>query len=235
MRARIAKLALVAALAAVALTASAAPASATNECRGLRICLTVAGPWVVVPASGTTGQRTEYQLSCPKRFVVGGLDSELSDPHIDVHFAGRLGSPVNPGVTTDRSAVFRALFAGPRGRNESFRPRIGCVPSSGGGGGIPTARPIYPARELTAHRVRTIDVHPGAQRITQRCAAGEQLVAATHAVGFYTRTPPTAALISTVSTAKAVDRNAIAVTVRSHVPAGTRAVVQVAALCSGAR
>jgi hypothetical protein len=234
-KARLAKLAVAASLAAIAAVAAAAPASATNECRGLRVCLAVAGPWVVVPAGGSSGQRTEYELSCPPRFIVGGLDAELSNPRVDVHFAGRLGSPINPGVTTNRKALFRGLYAAPRGSSESFRPRIGCVPASGGGGGIPTARPIYPARELTVHRVHTVDLRPGTQRVTQRCASGEQLAAATHAVGFYTRTPPTAALMGSVTAASRLGPNSITVTARSHVPAGIRAVVQVAALCAAGR
>jgi hypothetical protein len=234
-RARLVKLAVAATLAGVALAASAAPASATNECRGLRVCLTVAGPWVVVPGGGTSGQRTEYELSCPPRFIVGGLDAELSDPRVDVHFAGRLGSPVNPGVTTNRKAVFRALYAAPRGRSETFRPRIGCIPASGGGGGIPTARPIYPARELTVHRAHTVDLRRGSQRITQRCSAGEQLVTGTYAIGFYTRTPPTAALMGSVTAAPSLGPSSITVTARSRVPLGIRAVLQVAALCSGGR
>lgn len=235
MKGRLAKLAVAATLAATALVLSAAPASATNECRGLRVCLTVAGPWVVVPSGGTSGQRTEYELSCPPRFIVGGLDAELSDPRVDVHFAGRLGSPVNPGVTTNRKAVFRALYAAPRGRRETFRPRIGCIPASGGGGGIPTARPIYPARELTVHRVHTVDLRGGPQRVTQRCAAGEQLVAGTHAIGFYTTTPPTAALMGSVTATQTLGLSSITVAARSRAPAGIRAVLQVAALCSGGR
>ena len=84
--------------------ATAAGAAATNECRGLQVCVPVAGPWVV--AAGAAEVR--YQLACPKRFVVAGLDAELSSRHVDVAFRGALGSPVNPGITTSTSAVFLA-------------------------------------------------------------------------------------------------------------------------------
>ena len=71
------------------------------------VCVPVAGPWVVVPAStGENRARVEYQLTCPRGHVVGGLDARLSVRGIDVSFLGRLGSPVNPGITTSRSAVF---------------------------------------------------------------------------------------------------------------------------------
>ena len=30
---------------------AAAPAGATNECRGLMVCIPIAGPWVVVPTA----------------------------------------------------------------------------------------------------------------------------------------------------------------------------------------
>ena len=53
-----------------------------------------------------TPERTEFQLDCPKRFIVGGLDAELSIRAIEIGFVGGLGSPVNPGITTTGSAVF---------------------------------------------------------------------------------------------------------------------------------
>jgi hypothetical protein len=233
--ARAAKLVVVAALAVAAFVASTVPATATNECRGLRVCLTVAGPWVVVAAHGPATPRTEFELTCPRGFIVGGLDAELSDPRVDVHFAGRLGSPVNPGVTTSRSAVFRALFAAPRGRTATFRPRIGCIPASGGGGGIPTARPIYPARDVTTRRVRTVDLRRGLQHLTQRCASGEQLVSGTSAVGFYTKLPPVKALMGSVETTPALLSSAITVAVRSAAPRDVRTVLQIAAVCAGER
>src|SRR4029453_9520379 len=94
-----------AALAAV----GAAPAQATNECRGLLICVRIAGPWVVVPATSSSPRpRVDFQFSCPRGYVIGGLDAELTDRAIDIQFGGRIGSPVSPGVTTSRSALFRA-------------------------------------------------------------------------------------------------------------------------------
>ena len=77
-------------------------AQATNECRGLNVCVPVAGPWVVT----TSSTQAQYDLSCPARFVVAGLDAELSTRGIDIGFVGAMGAPVNPGITTQRDAVF---------------------------------------------------------------------------------------------------------------------------------
>ena len=78
---------------AATVLAGAGEARATNECRGLMVCVPVAGPWVIVPAT----RHVQYQVACPRSYIIGGLDAELSHRAIDVTFPGRLGSPVNPG------------------------------------------------------------------------------------------------------------------------------------------
>ena len=109
--------------------AVAAPAGGANECDGLMVCVPVAGPWVVVPASASVPrQRVEFQLTCPRGYVVGGLDARLSVRAIDVGFIGILGSPVNPGITTSRSAVFLGSYVGRSADAPTFRPFIGCMP-----------------------------------------------------------------------------------------------------------
>ena len=104
------------------LGAPAAPAGATSECRGLQVCVKVRGPWVVVPSEqGTSRAGAQFQLSCPRGFIVGGLDAELSDRASDLSFPGLLGSPVGPGTTTSRSVVFRGVYTGSSARNPVFR------------------------------------------------------------------------------------------------------------------
>jgi hypothetical protein len=211
-------------------------ASASNECRGLQVCISVAGPWVATPATGTPRPRTEFQMSCPRRFVIGGLDAELSHRAIDVDFSGRLGSPVAPGITTTATAVFGARYVGRGAAAPSFQPRLGCVPASGGGGGgIPTARRVFPPGQPSQRRVRTYELHPGTRTLTMRCAAGERLVAASHAVGFYTARPPAASLVRSVRARHALHGNAVVVRVRTGTLQGTRTVLQVAAVCAGGR
>ena len=91
----------------------AAPAGGADECEGLMVCVSVPGPWVVVPTGSSVPRpKVEYQLTCPRGYIVGGLDARLSHRAIDVGFLGRLGSPVNPGISTRRSVVFVASYVG---------------------------------------------------------------------------------------------------------------------------
>lgn len=220
----------------VVLAAGAAPAAAANECRGLDVCVRVPGPWVVVP-TGARAPEVRFQLACPRGFIVGGLDAELSDRGLDVSFAGKLGSPVNPGVTTRRSALFFATDARGASRAATFRPHLGCVPGSGGGRGpVPLSlTSVFPPGEPTVRRVRTIRLQAGRPaRAVAACAPGERLVAGWHAVGFYTKGPPPAALVAGVATSRRARDGRVVARARVGALAGVRAVLQVGAVCGGA-
>jgi hypothetical protein len=223
-------------LAAVA-GVGASPAGATNECRGLQLCVRVAGPWVVVPAAVTvTRPHVDFQLSCPRGYVIGGLDAELSDRAIDIDFLGRLGSPVNPGVTTTRAALFRATYTGSSPRGPTFRPHLGCLPASGGSSGpVPYRLPsAFPPGEPTIRRVRMVSLHSGVVRAVVACAASERLVSAWHAVAFYTPSAPREALTRSVSATHSVQGRRVVARVRVGATVqGVRAVVQVGAVCGG--
>jgi hypothetical protein len=230
----------VAAVLLLAPAASPGEAQAAGECRGLDVCVSVPGPWVAVPAA--TAQRASvvhYQLTCPRRHIVGGLDSLLSDRRLDVKFLGSLGSPVNPGITTGRSAVFVATYA--RRRLASFRPFIGCIPQSGGGGRDTTAyaplafAPAAASQEPPERRVRTLRVRPGAPRsMTARCASGERLVGTSHAVGFRRQAPPSAMMLAAVRVSRSVEVGLVELSAQRNavVPRGTRVEVQVHLLCA---
>jgi len=235
-RARTAALAV--AVAAIALASAPAAPAATHECDGLQICVPIAGPWVVVPTTGTPPAHVEFQLDCPRGYVVGGLDAELSTRAVDVSFAGGLGSPVNPGITTTRSAVFTATYTGPSGQTAAtMRPHIGCIPASGGGGRVPTAAvAVFPPGHPTTRRVRTTRLHPGVTRVTRACASGGRLLGASHAIGFFTQQPPSGALVAAVRTSQTISPTRVSVSVRaSDALAGVRAVVQVGAVCAGGK
>jgi hypothetical protein len=221
---------------ALAVLAAALPAGAANECDGLMVCVPVAGPWVVVPTStGEARARVEYQLTCPRGHVVGGLDARLSVRGIDVSFLGRLGSPVNPGITTSRSAVFLATYAGQSDRAPTFRPFIGCLPGAGGGSRIPTAVTAFKPGQPVTRRVKTVRVRPGATTVVQRCVSGERLVGGSYAFAFATRTPPSASLVGSVSGSQQIGNGSVTVRVRADAElAGVRALVQVHALCARA-
>jgi hypothetical protein len=217
-----------AAVACVAL-AGAAVAGATDECRGLQVCVPVAGPWVVTPAAGV-----EFQLECPRRFVVGGLDAELSNRAIDVGFVGFMGSPVNPGVTTRTTALFLGRYVG-RSNGASFRPHIGCTPISGSGQRTPTAYHAFKPGTPTIRVVKEFRVSPGTRRFAATCGTGRRLIRATHAVGFYTFAPPPATLIANLRVQHVVHGGRVVVTAQagaafSAVPA-VPAIVQVDLVC----
>ena len=219
--------------AAVLLVLGVSPAGATRECNGLQVCVRVAGPWVVVPTGGAAGRTVRYHLSCPRGFVVGGTDAELSRRAIDVRFEGRMGGPVNPGVTTRRAAVFLAAYVGTAGGTATFRPHVGCMPAGGGGVPIPTARTVYPPIEATVWRVRNVRVTVRTRFVVASCAPGERLVDASHAVGFLGKQPPAATVAASVRATRAVSGRRVRVAVSATLLQGARPVVQVAAVCAG--
>jgi hypothetical protein len=210
-------------------------AGATRECDGLDICISARGPWVAVPAARPGALQTVYyRLSCPRRSVVGGLDAVLGDRSLDVRFLGALGSPVNPGITTGRHAVFVATYAGRR--PTAFQPLIGCIPTSGGGGGGTTflsaaVRPPQPP----VRRVRTLRVAPGAPRgLVVRCRGGERLVASSHAVGFRMRREPSVPVLAGATAVRREQARSVAVRASrgAAVPGSVRVEVQVHAICA---
>jgi hypothetical protein len=231
------RLLLVGAVLAAVCAAGVGSAGATNECRGLQVCVRVHGPWVVVPGRlGSSRAPAQFQLSCPRGFVVGGLDAELSDRAIDIDFPGLLGSPVGPGTTTSRAVVFRGVYTGASVRTPVFRPHIGCLPSAGGGAGpVPFRKPqAFPPGQPTVRRVRTVSIRPGSVRAVAACAPDERLISAWHAVGFYTAAAPNATLLGSVTSAQAVRGDRVDARVRAGVAVrGVRAVLQAGAVCGG--
>jgi len=212
---------------AVAVSAAAAAGAATTECRGLQVCVPVAGPWVLATPGGA-----EFQLDCPKRFIVGGLDAELSSPAVELGFVGGLGSPVNPGITTTDSAVFLGRFVGARGV-ATFRPHIGCVPASGGGQRTPTAYRVFKPGKPTVRVVKQLLVLPSlTMHLVARCPARKRLVRATHAVGFYSESPPPARVARSVKVTQVVRDGSVRVSARGGLGIPARTIVQVDLVCA---
>jgi hypothetical protein len=208
-------------------------ANATSECSGFMACVPIAGPWVAVPVARETPRpEVQYQLTCPRGFVVGGLDAELTDPAIDVWFMGSSGSPVSPGRTTSRTIVFVARYVGLGAAAPTFRPHAGCVPGQGGGRRTPTSvSTVVPPGRPTVRRVRTFRV-TSPRAVVVGCRRDERLVAAYSARGFRTAKPPSPALVESLSARPALARDHIVVAVRGG---DGRGVVQVAAVCAGGR
>jgi hypothetical protein len=224
---------LVAAATAVAVSPAA---QATNECKGLQICIPVAGPWVVVPATKGDVAVGQWELKCPEG-VVAGLDARTSDPHMSIRFSGQLGSPVNPGITTTNRVVFVARYAGGQNKAVTFRPFIGCVPVRGGGRRTPTsvsaAPELIPGEPITM-RVLTFPVFAGAlSRVEHSCLPGERLLSTSYAVGLYTKTIPTPAQRHSLNVVERVIEGEILVSATRHgLPASLRTEVQVLAECA---
>jgi hypothetical protein len=220
---------LLAAAATAVCAAVAAPAYATSECRGLQVCVPVTGPWVLASPG-----RVEFQLACPQRFVVGGLDAELSSRAIDIGFVGNLGSPVNPGITTSKEALFLGRLVRGRDPAASFRPHVGCVPASGGGKRSPTDYHVFKPGKPTIRRVTNVVVQPGrTRRYVRQCARNERLVTATHAIGFFGDIPPSASLARSVQVAQNLQAGRVHLTVRAaRAIAGGNAVVQLDLVCA---
>jgi hypothetical protein len=229
---RLLLLATVATAAALA-AAGTAGARATRECNGFQVCVPVAGPWVLAPGPA----ETKWQLSCPKKFVVGGLDAELTSRALDVAFRATLGSPVNPGISTSTAAVFLGRLVAGRDPAASFRPHIGCVPASGGGRRVPTVhhRRIYPPGRPTVLRASVVVVRAGGtRRATRACHAGERLVTSSDAIGFYGKQPPSKAAAGAVRVTRKAVRGRVTVEIRGgKAVRGTDAVVQLDLLCAG--
>ena len=221
------------ALVVAPLAAGVESAKATSECSGLMICVPVAGPWVAVPAGRATPRsEVQYQLTCPKGYIVAGVDAELSDRAIDVWFLGSSGSPVSPGRTTSRTIVFVARYVGLGAPAPTFRPHAGCVPGQGGGRRTPTSvSAVFPPGRPTVRRVRTFRV-TAPRAVAVSCHSDERLVAAYSARGFRTKKPPSPALVSSLSARPELALDHIVVAVRGG---QGRGVVQVAAVCAGGR
>lgn len=179
--------ALAALVAALAAAAALAPAGgATDECHGIQSCIRVPGPWVVVPARGEAA----YLLTCPGgRSVVAGLDAQVTSRDVRIEFVGRLGAPVQPGVTTTRYALFRAVSVS--GKAQAFQPLLGCVPSQGGAGRSTVSAYVSPPGQAIEYRSRIAVVEPGSVGFARvSCLENEQLVGSWQALAFRTKKPP---------------------------------------------
>jgi len=219
------------------------PIEPPRTCEGLTICGPIAGPWVVVPGparrAGTAS--SVWMLECPKG-VVGGTDARVGDGWVDVTFEGRVGAPVNPGITTGRMVVFTGMSVGPAGRPSSFIPFAGCIPSEGGpraptavGAPRASASPQFGPRQPVVRRIRVIDLQR--RRVSARfsCKRGERLVSVATSIGLYTARRPSVSQMRGVRVTRSAIGGKIFVTAeRVGLSRRVPVEVQVHALCAGA-
>jgi len=232
------------ALAALAVSLwSPGSAMAANECRGLPTCLPVPGPWVAIPAvSRGAPSTTVWQLRCPLRgYIVAGVDAQVTDRAIDVSIRGENGAPVGPGVTTGREALFTAVYTGGAVRATAFRPFLGCIPTSGGGGrgetSVRRTAAFTPSRPLERRVTERRLVSGATIRVVGGCPAGTRLLGADHAFGFRTEDEPGATLLGAVRVGRTVAGRVVTArgTVLPAVPARLRVLLQVHAVCTRVR
>jgi hypothetical protein len=226
------RLLLLAAVATAALVVAGSAGAATRECNGFQTCVPVAGPWVLA----TGRAQTQWQLACPKGYVVGGTDAELTNRALDVIFRATLGSPVNPGISTSRTADFLGRLAAGRDPAASFRPHIGCIPGAGGGQRVPTiVHKVYPPGRPTVLRATTLKVAAGATlHVRASCRSGERLVTSSQAVAFRSKQPPSLTAARGVHVQRKTHGGHVTATIRGDVDVqGARAVVQLDLLCAG--
>jgi hypothetical protein len=70
--------------------------------------------------------------------------------------------------------------------------------------------------------------------VRKACANGEQLVAASHAVGFYGKTPPSARLVGSVHATRVVRDGQVTVSIRAgSAVQNVKAIVQIDLTCAG--
>jgi len=231
-----------------AAVAGVAPKSADagRECDGLIVCIPVAGPWVQVVG---TARPTYYELRCPGRGqIIGGLDADRAGP-LGITFLGNLGGPVGPGITTSQAAVFLAETTR---ELSGFRPLLGCIPTSGGGGRSRTIRErsrqlqavreptrqlqaVAPPIDATIRRVKNVRLKDRQrERVTHACLDGERLLSFSTAVAFHTRRPPSLSSLGSVRATPRSSGRRVVVTVRSGItrPVNTRVDVQIHATCA---
>jgi hypothetical protein len=139
-----------------------------------------------------------------------------------------------------RAVLFVGIYSGERRAPTTFRPFIGCIPTSGGGGraltsanGASSGKALRPTRPVTYRTALRRVPSGGRAVVVARCRARETAVDASHAVAFRTPTPPTRALIDSVTASHRVEagRAVATATATTRLPGGVRAIVQVIAHC----
>ena len=106
------------------------PPGARTSATGCRCACRSRGRGSRAELGRTVAPRVEWQLTCPRGYIVGGLDAELTHRAIDVSFLGRLGQPGQPrDHDVARGDLRRDVRRSDRPARASFKPYIGCMPA----------------------------------------------------------------------------------------------------------
>jgi hypothetical protein len=215
------------------------PEQERKECHSVNNCVSLIGPWVVVPARG----QATYLLECPAKQhagFVGGTDTRTSSPAVRVWFDGQIGSPIKQNITTGAALLFHAVTT--NGKAGTFEPVIGCVRLRNQSPGRSTvsarhaaAAPGTAAGPPLDFSARLLVLVPGTKqtKITS-CAKGAKLVDSWKALAFSAENPPSLAHVSDVSIDTVVTGNRVRATVETapSLPFAPLAEVQIGAICT---
>jgi hypothetical protein len=202
-------------------------AQGAGECNGLPQCVSVPGPWVVVPAQGTVS----YLLECPGgKGIVGGTDALVSSQQISVSFDALIGAPIQPGRTTGSDVLFRAISDDHR--MGAFQPYLGCIPTAGSVRNTTGVVPLGAPLDLHATTVLAAGGKERSGAID--CPQGERLLDGWTAVAFASARPPSDTLAREIAV-RAGERDGVAVVsvvARAALPASAHGLVQLGVRCS---
>jgi len=210
------------------------PKSKTQECHLVAWCYGSAGPWVVVPATGTA----TYLFRCPARsatrgqFLLGGTDSLASSKSVRVWYDGELGAPIGQ-QGLGAGLLFHAVTID--GKRGSFQPLLGCISlAQAVKRSTVSARAASPPRSAPPVNPRATDLilAPGDDRTTSTsCHRGETLVGKWIAVSFGTDGPPVLPAPDAIEIATRGVGRAVQAVIRTTSSVRYLIRIQVGALC----
>ena len=222
------------------------PVAPRQECHNVHNCLSVIGPWVVVPANG----QATFLLTCPngrtssfvgpKSGFVGGTDTRASSPNVRVWFDGQIGAPIGQSITTGHFLLFHGVTT--NGKPGSFEPVIGCITLQAQTNSRSTvsarraaALPGTPAGTPLDLHARILELVAGSVLSrTTRCLPNEKLVGSWTTLAFAGISPPSLSHVSAVTIKATVAGDAVTAVVSTDrsLPFTPLAEVQVGAECT---
>jgi hypothetical protein len=228
---------LVAGTAAVAvgagLVASSAAAPPTNQCKKIKGCVTVTGPWVSVPPEG----EATFLLECPKRQgVIAGVDALSSSKKVAVSWDAKPGTPIRAGTSTGPWLFFRAVSTD--NQRQVFQPFLGCIPPPkvGARSTLSARAVVKPANKIDRWK-SFVKLQAGKTVTGSRTCGkkGEHLVGGWQAIAFDTlNQPPNPELAAKVNVELTVGDARVVASVRTDkgMPQFAFPEVQVGAVCA---
>ena len=217
--------------------------SPTKECSSVPSCVSVTGPWVVVPAHG----EVTYLVSCPNRikFLTGGTDAQASSDDIRVWWDGPLGAPLGTPLhrespTSNAGTVLLFHAVSNDGRMGSFQPSLGCIKlqdltkRSTLSARVVAAGPAVTPSAALDLRAKQVLLGPGLTLTAKSsCVRKEKIVGSWYSLAFETPKPPDLSHVGAVSVETRVRDNAVVAVIRTQdsLPEPPQAEVQVGAMC----